>query len=106
MPFEEPFHSGNRQLSPWSDRRFMAVFEGWTFGAARGACRRTLIEIAEAAKIGPGVLEQIERARDIVFAGGGLDIAALERVVDTYAVLGFRILPRTIFRGACVKRVQ
>ena len=43
----------------------MAVFEGWTFAAARGASRRTLIQIADASKIGPGLLEQIEHARDI-----------------------------------------
>jgi transcriptional regulator with XRE-family HTH domain len=84
----------------------MAVFEGWTFAAARGASRKTLIQIAEASKIGPGALEQIEHARDIVLADRRFDFAAIERVIDTYGTLGFRILPRTLFQGACLKRVQ
>ena len=84
----------------------MAVFEGWTFAAARGASRRTLIQIADASKIGPGLLERIEHARDIVPTDRGFDLAAIERVVETYGTLGFRILPRTLFQGACLKRVQ
>jgi transcriptional regulator with XRE-family HTH domain len=84
----------------------MAVFEGWTFAAARGASRKTLIQIAEAAKVGPGLLEQIEHARDIAPSDSRFDLAAIERVVDLYSTLGFRILPRTLFQGACLKRVQ
>jgi hypothetical protein len=84
----------------------MAVFEGWTFAAARGASRRSLFQIAEAAKIGPGVLEDIEHARDIDPADSRFDIAAVERVVDIYSVLGFRIMPRTLLQAACLKRVQ
>jgi hypothetical protein len=84
----------------------MAVFEGWTFAAARGASRRSLLQIAEAAKIGPGVLEDIERARGIDPADSRFDIAAIERVVDIYAVLGFRIMPRTLLQAACLKRVR
>lgn len=84
----------------------MAVFEGWTFAAARGASRKTLLEIAEASKIGPGVLEQMEHARDIAPTDPRFDLAAIERVIDSYGILGFRILPRTLFQGACLKRVQ
>ncbi len=84
----------------------MATFEGWTFAAARGASRRSLLQIAEAAKIGPGVLEDIERARDIELTDKRFDAAAIERVVDTYAVLGFRVIPRTLLCAACLKRVQ
>jgi hypothetical protein len=84
----------------------MAVFEGWTFAAARGASRKSLFQIAEASKIGPGVLEEIEHARDIDLTDSRFDIAAIERVVDIYGVLGFRIMPRTLMQTACVKRVQ
>ena len=84
----------------------MAIFEGWTFAAARGASHRTLFQIAEASKIGPGVLEDIEHARDIDLTDNRFDTAAIERVVDTYGVLGFRVIPRTLFQAACLKRVQ
>jgi transcriptional regulator with XRE-family HTH domain len=84
----------------------MAVFEGWTFAAARGASRKTLLQIAEASKIAPGVLEQIEHARDIAPIDRRFDLAAIERVVDTYGILGFRILPRTLLQGARLKRVR
>jgi hypothetical protein len=84
----------------------MTVFEGWTFAAARGASRKSLVQIAEASKIGPGVLDDIERARDIDPAASRFDIAAVERIVDIYGVLGFRIMPRTLLRAACLKRVQ
>ena len=84
----------------------MAVFEGWTFAAARGASRKSLFQVAEASKIGPAVLEGIEHARDIDPADSRFDIAAIERVVDIYAVLGFRIMPRTMLQAACLKRVQ
>jgi hypothetical protein len=84
----------------------MAVFEGWTFAAARGASRKSLFQIAEASKIGPGLLENIEQARDIDLADSRFDIAAIERVVEVYGVLGFRILPRTLLQAACLKRVQ
>ena len=83
----------------------MAVFEGWTFAAARGASRKSLIQIADAAKIGPGVLDEIEHARDIDLKTSRFEIAAIERVVDIYGVLGFRIMPRTLFQAACLKRV-
>lgn len=82
------------------------MFEGWTFAAARGASRRTLFEMAEAWRLGPAILEQVERARDVSTEGGPIDAAAMERLVELYAVLGFRVLPRTLFRAACVKRVQ
>jgi transcriptional regulator with XRE-family HTH domain len=84
----------------------MAVFEGWTFAAARGASRKSLLQIAEASKISPGVLEQIEQARDIELTGSRFDLAAVERLIDTHGALGFRIPPRTLFRAAAVKRVQ
>jgi hypothetical protein len=84
----------------------MAVFEGWTFAAARGASRKSLVQIAEAAKIGPGVLDELERARDINLTSGRFDGATLERVVEIYGILGFRIIPRTLLQGACLKRVQ
>ena len=84
----------------------MAVFEGWTFAAAHGASRKTLIQIAEAARIGPGVLVQMERARDIPPSDRRFDLAAVERVIDLYSTLGFRILPRTLLKDACLKRVQ
>ena len=84
----------------------MAVFEGWTFAAARGASRKSLVEIAEASKIGPGILDQLERARDIDPSDRRLDMADMERVIDVYCLLGFRIVPRTWFRSAGLKRVQ
>lgn len=84
----------------------MAVFEGWTFAAARGASRKSLFQVAEASKIGPGVLEDIEHARDIDPADSRFDTAAIERVVDTYAVLGFRIMPRTMLQTACLRRLS
>ena len=84
----------------------MPVLEGWTFAAARGAARKTLFEVAEASGIGPGVLDDIERARDIPVGGGRFETTHLERVVDVYAKLGFRIMPRTLFRPAYVMRVQ
>jgi hypothetical protein len=84
----------------------LAVFEGWTFAAARGASRRTLFEMAEAWQVGPAILEQVERARDVSINNGPVDAAALERLVELYAVQGFHVLPRTLFQAACVKRVQ
>jgi hypothetical protein len=84
----------------------MAVFEGWTFAAARGAGRKTLIQIVEAAKVGPGLLEQMEHARDIAPCDSRFDLAAIERIVDFGSTLRFRILPRTLFQGAWLKRVQ
>jgi hypothetical protein len=84
----------------------MAVYEGWTFAAARGASRRTLHEIAEAVKIGPAELEKLERARDIDLVNGGYDIAAIERILELYARLGYHIWPRSFWRAACLKRVQ
>lgn len=84
----------------------MTTFEGWTFAAARGASRKTLLQIAEASKIGPGILEDIERARDIDMSNTRFDAAAIERVVDTYAMLGFRVIPRTLIQAACLKRAQ
>lgn len=84
----------------------MATFEGWTFAAARGASRRALLEIADAAKIGPGVLEDIERARDVQINSGSLDMATLERLLELYGTIGFKIYPRTIFTPARLQRVQ
>jgi hypothetical protein len=84
----------------------MATFEGWTFAAARGASRRSLHEVAAAAKIGPGILEDIEHARDVQIGRAAPDMAAIERVIDTYAVIGFRIYPRTLFLPARLQRVR
>jgi hypothetical protein len=84
----------------------MANYEGWTFAAARGASRRTLHEIAEAVKINPALLTQIEHARDIDLTTGQFDVAVVERLLELYARLGFHIWPRSFWRGACVKRVQ
>jgi hypothetical protein len=84
----------------------MPVFEGWTFAVARGASRKSLFQVAGASKIGPDVLDDIERARDIDPADSRVDIAAIERLVDIYAVLGFRNMPRTMLQATCLKRVQ
>ncbi len=84
----------------------MAVFEGWTFAAARGASRKSLIEIAQASKVGPGVLDEVEHARDINPSDHRFDMADIERIVDVYCVLGYRIMPRTWMRSAGLKRMQ
>jgi transcriptional regulator with XRE-family HTH domain len=84
----------------------MAVYEGWTFAAARGASRCTLHEVADAVKVSPAVLTQLEQARDVDLGRGDFDVAAVERVLDLYARLGFHIWPRSFWRGACLKRVQ
>jgi NAD(P)-dependent dehydrogenase (short-subunit alcohol dehydrogenase family) len=84
----------------------MAIYEGWTFAAARGASRRTLHEIAEAVKTGPAGLEKLERARDIDLTDSSVDVALVEQVLETYARLGFHIWPRSFWRAACLKRVQ
>jgi hypothetical protein len=84
----------------------MAIYEGWSFAAARGASRRTLHEIAEAVKVNPAMLTQLEQARDVDLANGSFDVAFVERVLELYARLGFHIWPRSFWRGACVRRVQ
>jgi hypothetical protein len=84
----------------------MAIFEGWTFAAARGASRRTLHEIADAVKIAPDALERIERTRDLDLPGGRVDVEVMERLLELYARLGFRIVARSWWRDAAVKRVQ
>jgi hypothetical protein len=84
----------------------MAIYEGWTFAAARGASRRTLHEIAEAVKIGPDDLDRIERARDIDLTDGRVDVARIESILELYARLGFHVWPRSWWRAACVKRVH
>jgi hypothetical protein len=84
----------------------MAIYEGWTFAAARGASRRTLHEIAEAVTVDPAVLARLEQARDVDLTGGQFDVAVVERLLELYARLGFHIWPRSFWRGACLKRVQ
>jgi hypothetical protein len=84
----------------------MAIYEGWTFAAARGASRRTLHEIADAVQLGPAGLERLEQARDIDLTDSSVDVAAIERILDLYARLGFHIWPRSFWRAACLKRVQ
>ncbi len=84
----------------------MAVYEGWTFAAARGASRRTLHEIAEAVNVGPAELDKLERARDIDLTSGANDVAAVERILELYARLGYHVWPRSFWRAACLKRVQ
>jgi hypothetical protein len=84
----------------------MAIYEGWTFAAARGASRRPLHEIAEAVKINPALLTQLEQARDIDLTTGQFDVAVVERLLELYARLGFHIGDRSFWRGACVKRTQ
>jgi vacuolar-type H+-ATPase subunit I/STV1 len=89
-----------------NNENMMAVFEGWTLAAARGAARKSLIEIAEASKVGPRIIDDLEHARDINPTDGRFDMAEFERVIDVYRLLGYRIVPRTWFTSACVKRVQ
>jgi hypothetical protein len=84
----------------------MAVYEGWTFAAARGATRRTLHEIAEAVKTGPAELDRLEHARDINLTNGSVDVALVERILELYARLGYHVWPRSFWRAACLKRVQ
>jgi hypothetical protein len=90
----------------WGREDIMAVYEGWTFAAARGASRRTLHEVADAVKVAPAVLGQLEQARDVDLGSGAFDVAFVERVLELYARLGFHIWPRSFWRGACVRRVQ
>jgi hypothetical protein len=90
----------------WGKEDIMAVYEGWTFAAARGASRRTLHEVADAVNVSPAVLGQLEQARDVDLGSGVFDVAVVERVLELYARIGFHIWPRSFWRGACVKRVQ
>jgi hypothetical protein len=84
----------------------MAIYEGWTFAAARGASRRTLHEIAEAVKIGPDQLDRIERSRDLDLTDSRTDVAMIERLLELYARIGFQVVPRSWWRAAGVIRVQ
>jgi hypothetical protein len=84
----------------------MAIYEGWTFAAARGASRRTLHEIADAVKTAPAELDRLEHARDIDLTSSNVDVALVERILELYARLGYHIWPRSFWRAACLKRVQ
>jgi hypothetical protein len=84
----------------------MAVFEGWTFAAARGASCKSLVDAAQEAWVGAAVLDDVERAGDINPATRHFDMADIERIVEFYHKLGYRIMPRRLIGRAALKRFE